>query len=491
MMYRLAYRNRGGVDSLIVTQAVDPDGAGPRSSAVRWYEIRNPLSNPNDADLTKRPYIYQSGIYDPGAAGDRWLSSAAMDKHGNILVGYSMVDSAAGIKPSIAIAGRTQSETPGTFEAEQIAYTGTGSQTGTLSRWGDYSTMQVDPSDDETFWYIGEYLNEDGSFNWRTRLVSFRFQSTMATTSGDFNAASNWTNGVPTSTVTAVVPAGKTMSINTPTTIANLEVQSGGSLLMYSNLDVTGSLTLNEKIDTGSNTLGLGCQATVALTAPTAYVVGNVRKDFCSIGSFTYPSGTANGYSPVTASVTTLTTNPSSLTIKAVQSTRNGMDTTNSLRRYWSLSLAGSLTTDLVFKYNDSDVAGSESYYKLYRWNGSNSTEVMPIVKDMAANTISISGISAFSDWAIGSLAPTASNASIAGRVISPTGAGVPNTTVILSDRFGNSRAILTSPFGYYRFDNVPAGQAMTLTVRSKRYQFDPRMVALFDDLVDCNLTGR
>lgn len=492
MMYRLAYRNRGGVDSLIVTQAVDPDAAGARSAAIRWYEIRNPLANPNDADTTRRPYIYQQGTYDPGATGDRWLSSAAMDKHGNILIGYSMVNSATGIKPSIAIAGRTQSETLSTLEAEQIAYIGTGSQTGSLSRWGDYSTMQVDPSDDETFWYIGEYLNEDGTFNWRTRLVSYKFQTTTATMSGDFNARGNWTNGVPTSSVTAIIPAGTTMSVNTPTTVSNLEVKSGGNLLMNSNLDVTGSLTLGAKIDTGSNTLGLGCQATVSLLSDSAYVIGNVRKDYCTTGKFTYPSGTANGYSPVTAGVTTLTTNPSSLTIKAVQSTRSGMDSANSLRRYWSLSLTGSLTTNLTFKYIDpTDVAGNEAGYRLHRWSGPTSAEVTPISVDTAANTVSVTGVSAFSEWAIGNLSPTASNASISGRVLSPAGDGVPNVTVVLSDRFGNERSVISSPFGYYRFDGVPSGQALTVTARSKRYQFDPRIVALYEDLFDLDLTAR
>ncbi len=72
-------------------------------------------------------------------------ASAAMDKYGNILIGYSVADSASALKPSIAVAGRSQCDTLNTLQAEQIAVTGTGSQTGTLSRWGDYSTMQVDP----------------------------------------------------------------------------------------------------------------------------------------------------------------------------------------------------------------------------------------------------------------------------------------------------------------------------------------------------------
>src|SRR5262249_56586508 len=52
-----------------------------------------------------------------------------------------------------------------------------GSQTGGLSRWGDYTSMAVDPSDDCTFWYTDEYLTTNGSFNWHTRIASFKFPS--------------------------------------------------------------------------------------------------------------------------------------------------------------------------------------------------------------------------------------------------------------------------------------------------------------------------
>ncbi len=491
MMYRLAYRNRGGVDSLIVTQPVDPDGAGPRSSAVRWYEIRNPLANPADPDTTKRPYIYQQGTYDPGASGDRWLSSAAMDKHGNILVGYSMTDAANSIKPSIAIAGRTQSDTLNTFQAEQIAYTGTGSQTGTLTRWGDYSTMQVDPTDDETFWYIGEYLSTDGAFNWRTRLVSYKFQSTTATASGDLNAAGNWTNGTPSSTVTAVIPAGLTMSVNAPTTLSNLEVRSGGNLTLNADLDITGSLTLGTKVDTGSHTLGIGCQATVSALSSAAYVVGNMRKDYCATGQFTYPVGTAGGPSPVSVGITTLTTNPSSLTVRSVQAVHTGIWAASSVQRYWTLGMTGSLTANLTFNYLDGDVAGTESAFKLYKWEGSASTEVTPATLDTAANTMTATGISSFSDWTIGNLQPTAALASLAGRVMSADGTPIPYAVVTISDINGNTLSAIASPFGYYRFDNLPTGQTLTVTAGSKRSQFTPRLVDLNDTLLEIDLTAQ
>ena len=186
LMYRVAYRNRGGVDSLVVTQSVDPDGAGARSSAIRWYEIRNPLGNPADPNPALRPVIFQNGTFDPGAAGDRWMGSVAMNGNGDMMVGYSLVNAGTGLKASIAVAGRQQADPLNTLQAEQIALTGTGSQTITgggnpLTRWGDYTTMQVDPSDDRTFWYIGQYLAADGAFNWRTRIVSYAFPTGLPT----------------------------------------------------------------------------------------------------------------------------------------------------------------------------------------------------------------------------------------------------------------------------------------------------------------------
>lgn len=490
MMYRLAYRNRGGVDSLVVTQSVDPDGSGARSSAIRWYEIRNPLGNPADTDTSKRPYLYQSGTYDPGATGDRWMGSAAMDKYGNILVGYSIANGASSLKPSIAIAGRSQCDALNTLQAEQIAVTGSGSQTGTLSRWGDYSTMQVDPADDTTFWYIAEYLSADGTFNWRTRIVSYSFPTTTATASGDFNTPGNWSNGIPSTSTTGIVPSGKTMTVSSPTTVCNLDVASGGNVVMNSNIDITGSLNLGNIIDTSSSVIGLGCQATVSGASATSYLRGTVRKDFCSTGSFVFPTGSANGYSPVNANVTALTTNPSSLSVQAFQNVRPGMYTANSLQRYWTLASTGNLTTNLTFNYLDGDISGNEASYLLYKWNGTNSTAV-PFTLNTAANTISAAGVSSFSDWTAGSLAPTAAGVTVSGRVLTQSGQGLRNAVVTISDPAGNPRSTLTSSFGYYSFTDVEVGQSYTVSVSSKRFAFAPRLVNLTDAVDGLDFTAQ
>jgi hypothetical protein len=160
--FRVVYRNFGTHDALLVTQAVDP--STPAVAAVRWWEIRNPSSN--------APFIHQNSTYAPDAES-RWMSSAAFDKRGNIAMAYTA--SSATTHPSIKLTGRLRIDPKNLMRSEIVVQAGTGSQTGTLQRWGDSSTMQIDPADDCTFWYTSQYLVNNGSFNWNTRIASYRF----------------------------------------------------------------------------------------------------------------------------------------------------------------------------------------------------------------------------------------------------------------------------------------------------------------------------
>jgi len=167
LSYRLAWRRfSDGHESIVVDQAVTVSG-NKRSSVTgeRWYEIRNPNGTPT---------VFQQGTFSPNS-NSRWMGSIAMDKAGDIAMGYS--ESSSSLVPSIAYTGRVPSDTLGTMEAENLAFQGGGSQTGTLHRWGDYSSMSVDPVDDCTFWFTTEYLATSGSFNWSTRIISFKFPS--------------------------------------------------------------------------------------------------------------------------------------------------------------------------------------------------------------------------------------------------------------------------------------------------------------------------
>jgi hypothetical protein len=130
---------------------------------VRWYEIRSP----NGA-----PAIFQQGTFSPDSTS-RWMGSIAMDKVGDIAVGYSV--SSSSLFPSIRFSGRVPTDPLGTLQAENTILNGAGSQLSNLSRWGDYSSISVDPVDDCTFWYTTEYLMNSGTFNWSTRIASFKF----------------------------------------------------------------------------------------------------------------------------------------------------------------------------------------------------------------------------------------------------------------------------------------------------------------------------
>ncbi|HUZ47753.1 MAG TPA: hypothetical protein VMW54_14040 [Terriglobia bacterium] len=184
LMYRLAYRNFGDHESLVVSQSVDP---GNGTSGIRWYEIRSPGSS---------PIVYQQGTFAPDSSY-RWMPSIAMDKVGDIAVGYS--ESSTLVAPSIYFTGQQAGDPLGTMESEAPLLQGAFSQTNGLSRWGDYSSMSVDPSDDCTFWYTNEYLPSNGTFNWVTRIASFVFPGCSNPSGSSFTL----TNSSATQTVTA------------------------------------------------------------------------------------------------------------------------------------------------------------------------------------------------------------------------------------------------------------------------------------------------
>lgn len=162
LMNSLVYRNLGTSESLVVNHSV---GARKTAGGVRWYEVRLTGTNPT---------LYQQGTFQPDSTS-RWMGSIAMDKVGNIGLGYSKSSTAQ--HPGIAYTGRVPTDALGTMQAEVNVITGAGSQTGTLHRWGDYSSMSIDPSDDCTFWFTTEYLQSNGTWNWSTRINSFKFPS--------------------------------------------------------------------------------------------------------------------------------------------------------------------------------------------------------------------------------------------------------------------------------------------------------------------------
>ena len=159
IMQRLVYRKIGGHESIVAAHSVATaaDGGG-----VRWYEFR--------LDKKGDPRLYQQGTYAPEGFY-RWMPSIAMDRKGNIGVGYSF-----GGAPNfvgVRFAARQSSDPKGRLTLhESVLATGGASQTDTL-RWEDYVTTALDPSDDCTFWFVGDYL-KTGDAGYRTRISSLR-----------------------------------------------------------------------------------------------------------------------------------------------------------------------------------------------------------------------------------------------------------------------------------------------------------------------------
>ncbi|MGH9311031.1 MAG: hypothetical protein ACRD1U_16765 [Vicinamibacterales bacterium] len=167
LLHRLAYRNHGTHESLVSNQSVEVSTA-PSMSGIRWYEVRRPNA---------APFIHQQGTYGPGTTDGihRWFGSVAQDQNGNMALGYS-VSNATAVFPGMRYTGRLVTDALGTLpQGEGTIVNGSGSQTSTSARWGDYTSMNVDPTDDCTFWYVNEYFPVTSSFAWRLRVGSFRF----------------------------------------------------------------------------------------------------------------------------------------------------------------------------------------------------------------------------------------------------------------------------------------------------------------------------
>lgn len=167
LMFRLAYRNFGDHEALVLNHTVD---VGGDHAGIRWYEIRDPGGSMR---------IEQQGTYAPDSE-HRWMGSIAMDGNGDIALGYSV--SGVALNPAIRYTGRLAGDPPGLMTlGEASVIEGQGANTEARGRWGDYTDMTVDPRDDCTFWYTNEYFptNSDGRF--QTRIASFTFPSCDAT----------------------------------------------------------------------------------------------------------------------------------------------------------------------------------------------------------------------------------------------------------------------------------------------------------------------
>lgn len=164
LMYQFEYYNYGSHEDMTISHAIK--NKSQSNTAIRWYQLRSTGAGPW--------MVFQQGTFAPDGLY-RWLPSGALDSAGNLAIGYNASSSKR--FPSIRYAGRLAGDPANKLsQGEAILIKGGGSQGGPV-RWGDYSAMQIDPTDGCTFWYTNEYYSSSSATHWRTRVGSFSFPS--------------------------------------------------------------------------------------------------------------------------------------------------------------------------------------------------------------------------------------------------------------------------------------------------------------------------
>jgi len=161
---RVTYRNFGTYESVVMAHSVSRNMNSVIHSAIRWYEYRTPLT----------PVIYQSGTFTPDTT-NRWIPAIAQDQYGDIAIGYNV--SSSTVSPGIRYTGHATTDKIGALEPEKTLITGAGSQINGNRTWSSFAGMALDPVDDCTFWYTGQYYAANSTSAWKTQIATFRFPS--------------------------------------------------------------------------------------------------------------------------------------------------------------------------------------------------------------------------------------------------------------------------------------------------------------------------
>jgi hypothetical protein len=254
-MYRLAYRNFGDHEAMVVNHTIEVGSGSSLHSGVRWYEIR--------PDASRNLSVFQQGTYAPDNNW-RWMASAAMDRVGNIALGYSVAGS---VRPQIHYTGRLASDPAGTMsQGENVIIDGGGSQTSGLARWGDYTSMAVDPSDGCTFWYTNEYLQASGSFNWSTRIASFNFPGCLGFSQ---SPQGNWVGSYGADGYALLGWNGSSDLVSLP--VSNLVLDQGSRYQWTSSTNAVQALQSPDTSTRRAACFFDGVQLRLHLTFPAAY----------------------------------------------------------------------------------------------------------------------------------------------------------------------------------------------------------------------------
>jgi hypothetical protein len=158
IMHRLPYRNFGTHETILGSFVTDVDNKD--HGGIRWFELRKTTGG--------NWVVHQEGTYAPDGHS-RWMSSIAMDGAGNIALAYCVTS--ATMFPSLRFAGRLASDPMGTMPRGEVTLLD-GTAANASNRYGDYSTLSIDPADDHMFWFTGEF---NGARTWSTRIGTFEF----------------------------------------------------------------------------------------------------------------------------------------------------------------------------------------------------------------------------------------------------------------------------------------------------------------------------
>lgn len=342
LMHRLQYRNFGTHQSLVTNHTVNVGTGNTQAlhqAGVRYYELRN----------TAGAYVVNEQASFAPDTTNRWMGSAAMDHQGNLAVGYSV--SSTTVFPGVRYAGRLAGDPPnGLFQGEATLQAGGFVQTHTSSRWGDYSSTNVDPTDDCTFWHTNEYYLDDQpgiTAEWHTRVGSFKVNpACVAPAQGTLQVnvtncdsllpvqgASITVNNnlygstTPAGTFASQLPPGTyTVTISAPNyfpvTLNNVVITNGNTttinqcILGQPHIAAAGATITAESCQPADNALSPGETVTVQFglkndgTASTTNLVATLQ----ATGGVTSPSGPQN-YGSIPPDNTTVVSRPFTFTV--------------------------------------------------------------------------------------------------------------------------------------------------------------------------------
>ncbi|MBS1795409.1 MAG: carboxypeptidase regulatory-like domain-containing protein [Acidobacteria bacterium] len=327
-----------------------------------------------------------------------------------------------------------------------------------------------------------------------TRIYLEKWRTPSPTT--DWFDGANWTTGAPPAVNgNAVIPDGAgQIDIASADVVLNDLNLNGGTVTVGPGrtLTINGILSLNGGVIDGGGTVVIANCAPEGISGggPTAYVRAALNRCVSGGRTYNFEVGTANGYSPVTikgvsgAGNVSVKANPG-----AYSGPASGLPATR-LAGWWRIDNPGGGVTgaDIYFNYRPADAPGDENAYKAFRIAGGAAT-MLAGTANAFANRVSAVGVTGFSDWTLAPLAPTAARVSVGGRVTLNGRRAIAGAGLTLTAPDGATRAVRTNSFGYYRFDDLAAGETYVIAIGHKRYFFKPasRFVTAADNVTDAD----